>query len=273
MKRVAPAVLYYLAAVVLGVLVVASSLDATEHRHDLFGFQSAEEKTDTLLKTWAERLTFGAYRGASAKSSAREAVLHDLERSEARARAASIGLVVLSALFLAVQLRTRVGGRLGLAGNLLGVSAVFLAVGLVAPVLTVSAGDEVAILGRVIVQHDTKSILGTIEELFATDNVFLGVMIALFSVVAPVLKVVLGVAAIAARRWRRHATAVLAIIGRWSMTDVFVVAVLLAFLAADTDQFTDASVDLGLYFFTGYAILSLLAGHLLLHHGDTEETP
>jgi len=55
-------------------------------------------------------------------------------------------------------------------------------------------------------------------------------------------------------------------VGKWSMTDVFVVAILLAFLAAETEQLTDAAVGPGLYFFAGYGILSLLAGHLMVRH-------
>ena len=48
------------------------------------------------------------------------------------------------------------------------------------------------------------------------------------------------------------------------MTDVFVVAVLLAFLAARTEQLTDAKLGTGLYFFAAYGVLSLAAGQLMI---------
>ena len=42
------------------------------------------------------------------------------------------------------------------------------------------------------------------------------------------------------------------------------VAVLLAFLTAETAQLTDASVGPGLYFFAGYGLLSIAAGQLMI---------
>jgi len=64
---------------------------------------------------------------------------------------------------------------------------------------------------------------------------------------------------------RRRVLSVIDHIGKWSMTDVFVVAVLLAFLASGPGGLTRASLGVGLYFFAGYAIASQVAGHLLVH--------
>jgi len=63
-------------------------------------------------------------------------------------------------------------------------------------------------------------------------------------------------------------------IGKWSMTDVFVVAVLLAFLATSGNGLTDARLGPGLYFFAAYGLLTL-AGSLLLARaaGDPEPSP
>ena len=46
-------------------------------------------------------------------------------------------------------------------------------------------------------------------------------------------------------------------IGKWSMADVFVVAVLLAMLALGRDPATRAATGPGLYFFAGYCLLAL----------------
>jgi len=62
-----------------------------------------------------------------------------------------------------------------------------------------------------------------------------------------------------AARWRRAHAGALAALGRWSLTDVFVVAVLVAFLAADKARASTAELGLGLYFFAGYCALSQLA--------------
>ena len=52
-------------------------------------------------------------------------------------------------------------------------------------------------------------------------------------------------------------------IGRWSMTDVFVVAILLAVLAGQAGDSTDAWLGHGLWFFAVYAILSTWLGRRL----------
>jgi len=62
-------------------------------------------------------------------------------------------------------------------------------------------------------------------------------------------------------------------IGRWSMTDVFVVAILLAFLTADTAQLTDATLGAGLYFFAGYGLLSIAAGHMMVGYEEKPPPP
>jgi hypothetical protein len=47
------------------------------------------------------------------------------------------------------------------------------------------------------------------------------------------------------------------------MADVFVVAVLVAFLASNGKGLTHAEVEIGLYFFAGYGVLSLVATQLI----------
>jgi len=72
---------------------------------------------------------------------------------------------------------------------------------------------------------------------------------------------------------RRHSVMLVKAIGRWSMTDVFVVAVLLAFLTADTAQLTDATLGPGLYFFAGYGLLSIAAGQLMIGYEGNSAPP
>ena len=150
--------------------------------------------------------------------------------------------------------------------HLFGVSAVFLVVGLLAPILTVVAHEEIAILGRVVLQYESKGIITTIHKLYLVENYFVAALLLLFSVLLPVMKIVLSVTALSLEhsRTRRTSVALVKAIGRWSMTDVFVVAVLLAFLTADTAQLTDATVGPGLYFFAGYGLLSIAAGQMMI---------
>ncbi len=47
-------------------------------------------------------------------------------------------------------------------------------------------------------------------------------------------------------------------IGKWSMVDVFVVAVFLVYLTANKGDVSRAEVEVGLYFFLAYVIVSML---------------
>jgi uncharacterized paraquat-inducible protein A len=46
-------------------------------------------------------------------------------------------------------------------------------------------------------------------------------------------------------------------IGKWSMVDVFVVAVFLVYLTANKGDVSRAEVEVGLYFFLAYVIVSM----------------
>ena len=56
---------------------------------------------------------------------------------------------------------------------------------------------------------------------------------------------------------RDRAVQLVHVVGRWSMADVFVVAVLLAMLALGSDPATRAMTGPGLYFFAGYCVVAL----------------
>jgi hypothetical protein len=259
---------YYISGLVLAVLLISSSLSAAEDYAALSYYHGAGEKTDTLVKEWFEGLSLGLYQGGSRKAETVSVLAERAAWHERRALLGGYALLGISVVFLvAVALARRAGQirRRHLVAHLLGVSALFLVVGLAAPILTIAARDEVAVIGEVVLQYETRGILTTVLKLFSTGNHFLGVLLLIFSVVAPTAKLMLSLGALLARsRSARRLTAgTVELIGRWSMTDVFVVAVLLAYLVAETSQVTDASVGPGLYFFAGYGVLSLLAGHLL----------
>lgn len=131
------------------------------------------------------------------------------------------------------------------------------------------------------------SILATIDELWRDNRLLVASLIFIFSVVIPIIKTCL----VAFAYWKRN-TAIeskimqfIASIGKWSMADVFVVAIFLAILStkhAATEtvkQFTvfGFKLDLlvstetlsnagqGFYYFTGYCLLSLLGTQLYMH--------
>jgi len=121
------------------------------------------------------------------------------------------------------------------------------------------------------VYHQTRSILGSVQNLYDVGSPIPATLILLFSVIVPFGKAVLVAWAVfmtdAARRART--LGFVEAIAKWSMADVFVVALLIAYLAAQATQTTSldagsapllafkASFGPGFYWFTAYCLFSL----------------
>jgi hypothetical protein len=104
-------------------------------------------------------------------------------------------------------------------------------------------------------------LLGIIHRLFESGDVLLGFMIVLFSICFPLLKIgsclYLSLRPAAERSMR-----FLRITSKWSMTDVFLVALLITFFKADTFNFR-FEAESGLYFFAAGALLSTITVQVL----------
>jgi len=55
-----------------------------------------------------------------------------------------------------------------------------------------------------------------------------------------------------------HVVKFFKMIGKWSMVDVFVVAVFLVYLTSNNADVTKAEIEVGLYFFLAYVIVSMI---------------
>lgn len=270
--------LYYITALAVALVLLFSAHAVSSTYEAASRYETATEQADTKLKTALEWLSFGLYRGAREKAEAVDDLMATAAYHQRRVTWSAWLLLAVSALFLiATWVRTRRPGEgsLGpLAGRLIGVSAVFLLVGLVAPILTIVAQKEVTLLGKVVFQYETRSIIGTAEDLLTGGNAPVAALLFFFSAVIPVAKLLLSFVALspAAAGLRRVVLRTIRMIGKWSMTDVFVVAILLAFLSTESKSFTDAKLGPGLYFFAGYGLLSLLGGQLLLREFSGDET-
>lgn len=129
---------------------------------------------------------------------------------------------------------------------------------------------------------DTKrSILNTVHSLWEKNYFFVASMIFLFSVIVPVAKGLLLTVIFfsPSKRWRASILAFIKAIGKWSMCDVFIVAILLSYLstgasatensknvalmgyAVNVDVMTSmhSHLQIGFWCFLTYCLLSLLA--------------
>lgn len=166
--------------------------------------------------------------------------------------------VGLSVLSLAVSQLARLGTRLTL---LLGTTSVICSAvcGIVVPALEITAQHKSPV-GEIVLFHESRGILATVVQLLGPDgSLVVGLPLLVFSVVLPLAKTFLLLATLVggARPMARIRT-VIEKVGRWSMADVFVVALLLSFFAANHNPHVDASVLPGIGFFAYYAFASLV---------------
>ena len=118
----------------------------------------------------------------------------------------------------------------------------------------------------------TQSILGTARDLYANGDVPVAVLIVLFSVIVPAFKALVLSLALCplAPHWRRRLAGVADASGKWSMADVFVVAIFIVYLAAGgirggngLVEF-ESSLGTGFWYFLAYCLVSLLGTQLLV---------
>lgn len=125
---------------------------------------------------------------------------------------------------------------------------------------------------RIEVFEQTRSIIGTVRRLWEVGSPTPAALILLFSVVVPLLKAALVAWAVflAGHRGRRRTLAFVETIAKWSMADVFVVALFIAYLAARASTAPSGGPDAaapivvfsahfgpGFYWFTAYCLFSL----------------
>ena len=132
--------------------------------------------------------------------------------------------------------------------------------GLFNPILTLNIGAKIPMLGDFELYNETQSILKTIRTLHENDSTLVAGLILLFSVIVPVLKALTLLAVMFVKNLKSsHALyRFVGLIGKWSMADVFVVGVFLAFLATKNNEAINADLEVGFYWFTAYCIISVI---------------
>lgn len=142
----------------------------------------------------------------------------------------------------------------GFARALLALAAVFLPLGLILPVVETT---------QLWVFRSSYSLIDTVRALIDEDELALGLLIAVFSLVTPIVK--LSLVTVLHMRLRGSGMSVLANwvdrLGKWSLTDVLVVALLIV-MASGTGL--DIAAEPGLWFFATSAFLLMLASDMVV---------
>ena len=121
------------------------------------------------------------------------------------------------------------------------------------------------LLGEISLHYTKQSILQTIQSLFKANNGIVGFLIFFFSLFIPFAKAILVFVSIFNKspNLKSKIKSTLSIIGKWSMADVFVVALFIAFLSTSSEDYIDANIHSGFYYFLGYCILSIIGFQMM----------
>ena len=153
------------------------------------------------------------------------------------------------------------GTRNWIALLLLFVSLGVLYPGLTEPILHLEISIKLPFMDKQTLFEQTQSILQSIETLHKNDNTFVAFLILLFSVMVPVIKAIILLVTFGLKNtvWRYRFYLFVRSIGKWSMADVFVVGVFIAFLATKSTAGLEAALHPGFYWFLAYCMISLLS--------------
>ena len=259
-----PVVFLYLIAAGLSVFTIREANLSASASYTLNQRLAPKENARIRLKTFFGRASFGLYRGGREESAELEGVVAAYTTHRRNASLASWGLVGIAVTLLGISyLQSRNGLRNAAPGHLLTISLFFLVIGLLTPVFSLVVSQNVPILQQIVLKQDSKGVLDTIKTLFGANQFFVALLLLVFSVVTPLLKTVLTFLVISGRDRTGRLAKLVKTVGKWSMADVFVVALLLAIFSLGSDGLTDARLGIGLYFFAAYVLLSLMATQLI----------
>jgi len=140
------------------------------------------------------------------------------------------------------------------------VTFISLIYGLINPILMVTIHKEVEYFGDVILSFESKGIIGSISKLIESNEMVVAITILLFSIVLPLLKTLtLSFTLLFYKHpWSSKLVSFFKHLGKWSMIDVFVVATFLVYLTSNGGKTSHAEIQVGLYFFLIYVLLSMI---------------
>ncbi len=261
MKTLSQMILYSVLGLILcamvffGAKAYTHALQYEEATTEMVSYQDAGQQASLKLEKFAKSLLGDLYddelRMKLDKVREKQAVAMEKAKKYTLYFMSFLVVVLLSYFLISLRIFTLIGS----------ISAMIaLVLGLITPILMVTIHKEVEYLGDIVLSFESKGVIGSIAKLWETGDIVVAMVILLFSVVVPVLKVLslLVVSVFMESRFAHGIIAFFKMIGKWSMVDVFVVAVFLVYLTANKGDISRAEVEMGLYFFLAYVIVSML---------------
>ncbi|AKF25738.1 paraquat-inducible protein a [Sulfurovum lithotrophicum] len=254
-------IVYMIITVLLSVMVFFGSKAYSEAKAyetttlSLIDEMSAEKLAKFQLKELAETVSLGFYKNRKKgllETLKKTQQMHK-EQSQKYAMYALLPFLGVLASYFFISLRAFT--FFGAVGAL-----IMLAFGLIVPVMMVTIHKEVEYLGDVVLSFESKGVIGSISKLFENGDTVVALVILLFSVLIPLLKTfsMMVVSVFMDTPFVHGIVKFFKMIGKWSMVDVFVVATFLVYLTVNKGDVSRAEVEVGLYFFLAYVIVSML---------------
>ena len=125
--------------------------------------------------------------------------------------------------------------------------------------------------GEISAYNKTQSILGTVKELASNNNLFVAALVGLFSIVIPSLKLLLQLfyCCLPLNEFKQKLGQVICALSKWSMVDVFVIALIVTYLAGNAHGKSgellvmNAQFGEGFWYFSAYCIFAIIASNLI----------
>jgi len=147
------------------------------------------------------------------------------------------------------------------------VAIMSLSVAIFTPILLlIVKTNDMLIIGQLSLQHEVKTIVGVISKLLDIGNYILAFVLILVSVLIPFIKsfiiLIHNLLRLSGQDSELHH--IIKTIGKWSMVDVLVVAILVVFFTTNEDMTSEMIIESGLYFFMIYIFFSMISTYEML---------
>jgi len=142
--------------------------------------------------------------------------------------------------------------------------------GITQPLLQIQVVAKMPLVGSLELYNEIQSITQSIKALWQSNHRLVAGLIFLFSIIVPLIKALLLIISLGVHYLsrsnscgcnvlKRYLLTIVQVIGKWSMADVFVVSIFMAFLATKSNDYIEAILHSGFYYFLSYCVLSILA--------------
>lgn len=236
---------------------------AYEHRiGELSDKLSMTDNFKSKSKNVLETITFGWYSGHTEDLEALQEIKQKAENHHKLAY--KYTKLFIATLVLMFMLHGFLKSKISLLA-LLSVTVIGLVTGWFAPILAIVAYQDIPMLGQTVFQFESKSIVSALLKLYDNEQTAIAVIIFVFTILTPVFKSLMMLVVLFSQNlhFSNKSIKVLKNIGKWSMLDVFVIAILVTYFTTKSGGATDATLQIGVYYFVTYVIASMLLTYLI----------